>query len=77
MNTITFSIVSGLLGYTFLRDGTYAQRLGLQKGDIIVSINSKSIPTVAALKQVVGGSSSSWSLSIKRGGQVMSVTVRG
>ena len=60
-----------------IRDGSYAQRLGLQKGDIIVSINSKSIPTVAALKQIVGGSSSSWSLSIKRGGQVMSVTVRG
>ncbi|HKX07979.1 MAG TPA: DegQ family serine endoprotease [Stellaceae bacterium] len=60
-----------------IRDGTYAQRLGLQKGDIIVSINSRPVPTVAALKQIVGGSSSSWSLSIKRGGQVMSVTVRG
>ena len=60
-----------------LRDGSYALRIGLQKGDIFVSINSKPVATVAALRQIVGAPSSSWSLSIKRGGQTMSVTVRG
>ena len=60
-----------------IRDGSYALRIGLQKGDLIVSINSKPVPTVAALRQAVSGASSSWVLSIKRGGQTMSVTVRG
>jgi len=60
-----------------VRDGSYAQRLGLQKGDIIASVNSKPVPTVAALRQIVSTGSGSWSLSIKRGGQTMSVTVRG
>jgi Do/DeqQ family serine protease len=60
-----------------VRDGSYAQRINLQKGDIVVSINSKPVPTVAALRQIVGAGSGSWSLSVKRGGQTMSVTIRG
>jgi len=60
-----------------VRNGSYAQRIGLQKGDILVSVNAKSVPTVAALRQVMGAASGSWSLSIKRGGQTLSVTVRG
>ncbi len=60
-----------------VRDGSYAQRIGLQKGDVLVSVNSKPVPTVAALRQRVGAASASWSLSVKRGGQTMSVTVRG
>jgi serine protease Do len=60
-----------------VRDGSYAQRLGLQKGDIVAGINSKPVPTIAALRQLVSVASGSWSLSIKRGGQTMTVTVRG
>jgi Do/DeqQ family serine protease len=60
-----------------VKDGSYAQRIGLQKGDLLVSVNSKPVPTVATLRQVVSTASSPWSLSVKRGGQVMSVTVRG
>src|SRR5262249_3556894 len=60
-----------------IRDGSYAQRVGLQKGDVIVSVNSKPVPTVAALRQVIGAAGSTWSLSVKRGGQVISATVRG
>ena len=73
------SLDSNLRGVVIndVRDGSYAQRLGLQKGDIVASINSKPVPTVAALRRVVSAGSDSWSLSIKRGGQTMSVTVRG
>jgi len=60
-----------------VRDGSYAQRIGLQKGDLLVSLNSKPLPTVAALRQVVGAASSPWTLSVKRGNQTLSVTVRG
>jgi len=59
-----------------VRDGSYAQRIGLQKGDVLVSLNSKPLPNVAALRQVVNGASSPWALSVKRGTQVLSVTVR-
>ena len=59
-----------------VRDGTYAQRIGLQKGDLLVSLNSKPLPTVAALRQAVSTASSPWRLSVKRGNQTLSVTVR-
>jgi Do/DeqQ family serine protease len=60
-----------------VRDGSVAQRLGLQKGDVLVSLNAKQVPTVAALRQAVSSASSPWTLSVKRGNQVLSVTVRG
>ena len=60
-----------------VRDGTYAQRIGLKKGDLLLSINSKPLPTIAALKQVVSAASSPWTLSVKRGNQTLTVTVRG
>jgi Do/DeqQ family serine protease len=60
-----------------VRDGTYAQRIGLQKGDLLLSLNSKPLPTVAALKQVVSAVNSPWTLSVKRGNQTLTVTVRG
>jgi Do/DeqQ family serine protease len=60
-----------------VRDGSMAQRLGLQKGDVLVSLNTKQLPTVAALRQVVSAAGSPWTLSVRRGTQVLSVTVRG
>jgi serine protease Do len=60
-----------------VRDGTYAQRIGLQKGDVVASVNGKSIANVAALRQVMSTPSSPWALSIKRGSQTLSITVRG
>jgi Do/DeqQ family serine protease len=60
-----------------VRDGSYAQRIGLQKGDLLVSLNGKSLPTVAALRQAVNTASSPWRLSVKRGDETLAVTVRG
>ncbi|HEV3175679.1 MAG TPA: DegQ family serine endoprotease [Stellaceae bacterium] len=60
-----------------VRDGSYAQRIGLQKGDVLVSLNGKPLPNVASLRQVVTAATSPWSLSVKRGNQTLSVTVRG
>jgi serine protease Do len=59
-----------------VRDRSAAQRIGLQKGDLLVSLNNKPLPTVAALRQVVNAASSPWTLSVKRGNQTLSVTVR-
>jgi serine protease Do len=60
-----------------VREGSYAQRIGLQKGDLLVSLNGKSLPTVAALRQAVNTASSPWRLSVKRGDETLAVTVRG
>ena len=60
-----------------VQDGSYAQRLGLQKGDLLVSLNGKSVPTVAVLRQIVDVAGSPWTLLVKRGNQTLSVTVRG
>ncbi len=54
-----------------------AQRVGLQKGDILVSLNNRPTPTVAELRAVVTGSSAPWRLGVRRGGNVLTVTVRG
>jgi len=59
-----------------VRDRSAAQRIGLQKGDLLVSLNNKPLPTVSALRQVVNAASSPWTLSVKRGNQTLSVTVR-
>jgi Do/DeqQ family serine protease len=60
-----------------VQDGSYAQRLGLQKGDLLVSLNGKPLPTVAVLRQIVDAAGSPWTLLVKRGNQTLSVTVRG
>jgi serine protease Do len=59
-----------------VRDGSYAQRIGLQKGDLLVSLNGKPLPSVAALRQVVSAATAPWTVSVKRGSQTLSVTVR-
>ena len=60
-----------------VKDGSYAERIGLQKGDLLVSLNGKPVPTVAALRQIVTAANAPWTLSVKRGSQTLSVTVRG
>jgi len=58
-----------------VRDGTLADRAGLQTGDIIASLNRRPVDNVGQLKEALqtGGP---WTFGIKRGGQLFSVTVR-
>jgi len=63
---------------TEVLDDSIAQRVvGLQKGDVLVSLNRRQIPTVATLRQVVAETRAPWTLAVRRGGQLLSVTVRG
>jgi len=63
---------------TDVQDNSIAQRLiGLQKGDVLLSLNRRQIPTVATLRQVVAETRAPWTLAVRRGGQVLTVTVRG
>jgi len=62
---------------TDVKSGSIAERLGVAKGDIVIAVNRRSIATVTELRTAVAGNSENWTLSIRRGDQMLSVTVRG
>jgi Do/DeqQ family serine protease len=57
--------------------GSPAQNLGLQRGDLVVSVNNARIAKTRDLARVSAQRSRRWSITIVRGGQQMSVELRG
>ena len=54
-----------------------AQRLGLEPGDIVVSLNRQPVETVAQLQKELGdGASGPWTVAVRRKGKLLTVTVR-
>jgi S1-C subfamily serine protease len=62
---------------TEVADGSAAQSLGFQKGDLIVSVNNQQIAKPADLQRVVASGGRQWRITIKRGGQQISVVFSG
>jgi S1-C subfamily serine protease len=62
---------------TNVADGSEAQSLGFQKGDIIVSVNNQKIDKPADLERVAGTGSRQWRITLMRGGQQISVMFSG
>ena len=63
---------------TAVQTGSIAERVvGLEKGDILVSLNRRQVPTVSTLRQVVSETKAPWTLTVRRGVRTLSVTVRG
>jgi Do/DeqQ family serine protease len=62
---------------TDIADGSPAQSIGFQKGDIVVSVNSQKIAKSADLERVTGTAARQWRVTIQRGGQQISVTFSG
>jgi Do/DeqQ family serine protease len=60
---------------TQVQEGSLAERLGLQMGDIVASVNRQPIDSVTDLKDTLD-TSGPWSFGIRRGGQLFSVAVR-
>ncbi len=60
-----------------IANGSPAQRLGFQKGDLVVSVNNTQIAKTGDLDRVAGQPSRVWRITILRGGQQMSVELRG
>ena len=58
-------------------NGSPAQRLGFQKGDLVVSVNSTNIAKTRDLNRVASQQNRVWRITILRGGQQMSVELRG
>jgi serine protease Do len=59
-----------------VKDGSTAGRLGLEKGDILVSLNAKPLASVTALRDVVAQTKAPWTVAVRRGERVLTVTVR-
>jgi Do/DeqQ family serine protease len=53
-----------------------AQRLGLEPGDIVASLNHRPIGTVAELGALVERAKGPWIIAVRRKGKVLTVTVR-
>lgn len=58
-------------------DGSIAQRVGLRPGDVILAVNSARIDTTRDLERVSRANAREWRITIKRGGQQRTVTIRG
>src|SRR5262245_10540145 len=60
-----------------IANGSPAQSLGFQRGDLVLSVNSAKIAKTRDLERATGQQSRRWSITIVRGGQQLSVELRG
>src|SRR5499426_844148 len=60
-----------------IASGSAAQSLGFQRGDLVLSVNNAKIAKTRDLERVTGQQSRRWSITIVRGGQQVSVELRG
>ena len=60
-----------------IEDGSVAQNLGFQKGDVVLAVNNKRITSTAELKRVVAQPSRLWRVTFVRGGQQISLMFGG
>ncbi len=58
-------------------DGSAAQSIGFQKGDIVISVNNQKIEKSADLDRITRAGSRQWRITIRRGGQQISVMFSG
>ncbi len=60
-----------------LADGSPAQSLGFQKGDVVLQVNGTKIATTADFQKAIAQPSRLWRITILRGGQEISVMLGG
>jgi Do/DeqQ family serine protease len=60
-----------------IASGSPAQGLGFQRGDLVISVNNAKIAKTRDLEKAAGQQSRLWRITIMRGGQQMSVELRG
>ena len=60
-----------------VRQGSTAQRLGFQPGDIIVQVSRETVSNVVDLERMLGQKQRTWALGINRGGRLMQLQVQG
>jgi Do/DeqQ family serine protease len=60
-----------------ISNGSPAQSLGFQRGDVVLSVNNAKITRTRDLQRIAGQQNRLWRITIMRGGQQMSVELRG
>jgi S1-C subfamily serine protease len=60
-----------------IANGSPAQNFGFQKGDIVLSVNNQQIGKTRDLERATAQQSRIWRITIRRGGQQMSVVLSG
>src|SRR5205807_10508407 len=60
-----------------IANGSPAQSLGFQRGDLVLSVNNAKIAKTRDLERIAGQSTRRWSITIVRAGQQLSVELRG
>nr|WP_209001949.1 DegQ family serine endoprotease [Stappia albiluteola] len=60
-----------------IEPGSPANRVGLQVGDIILSVNDEKVDNTRRLERLASGDPRLWRLEIKRGGRVLRIALRG
>jgi type II secretory pathway component PulC len=58
-------------------DGSTAQSIGFQKGDVVVSVNNEKINKPADLERATTAGGRQWRITIERAGQQISVVFSG
>src|SRR5262249_33668589 len=62
---------------TGVADGSAAQSVGFQRGDVVLSVNNQKIAKSSDLERIAGAGSRLWRITIQRGGQQISVVFSG
>ncbi len=60
-----------------IKNGSIAQNLRFQQGDVILKVNGHAIVNVQDLRIAVGQMAQRWVLSLRRGGETMTLTLGG
>jgi Do/DeqQ family serine protease len=58
-------------------EGSLAQQLNLQRGDVVLAVNDKKISTTRELESATSGRPYYWKITLMRGGQVLTTVVGG
>ena len=69
-------LTSGVVA-TDVEDGSVAQEVGVQKGDVIISINGTKITNTADISSATATKHAYWKLTVNRGGQVVNTVIGG
>ena len=57
--------------------GSFANRVGISPGDVVVRVNGNDIETVAHLKRAIRRPSQRWAISVRRDDKVLSMVIEG
>jgi serine protease Do len=73
---LRLDIMKGVV-VTDVAQGSAAARIGLQAGDVILSINGREMASADKLSAYLEAGGHEWGIKIRRGDQTFSVTIRG